>query len=210
VGLNHRRLPSPAGLEASWRPVRLADGALYPYGFGWFLVPQRGYRRIGHTGSWQGFKTSIQRYPGSDLTVIVLANLEQARPEAISVGIAGILEPALTPPERVGSLPGPERPRERIDSLLRWIAAGTHAERLTAGLERFASSETRAELGETVRGAGDWSPIGCERPRDAFDYLDSGVAFICYEKARSETGGMLVTVYYDAAWRATGIELDAF
>ena len=109
VPLNHRRVPSQAGLDASWRPVRLADGSVYPYGFGWGLLPQRGYRRIGHTGSWQGFQTSIERYPGFGFTIIVLANRAGSRPDAISVAIAGILEPALTPRNASRHLPATTR-----------------------------------------------------------------------------------------------------
>ena len=145
VALNHRRVPSPAGLEASWRPVTLADGGVYPYGFGWSLLPQRGYRRIGHTGSWQGFKASIQRYPAFDLTVIALANSAAARPEAISLAIAGILEPALTPPERLASWRSRDEPREPIPSLLGRIAVGSDTARLTPGLRRFTSVASRAE-----------------------------------------------------------------
>jgi CubicO group peptidase (beta-lactamase class C family) len=209
VALNHRRVPSPAGLDASWRPVRLADGGVYPYGFGWGLLPQRGYRRIGHTGSWQGFQTSIERYPGFGFTIIVLANLAGSRPDAISVAIAGMLEPALTPPERLASPPGRGAPRDPIPSLLSWMAEESHADRLTPGLRRFSSVATRGELRGVMRQTRDWSFIGCDRPRDAFDYLDSRVAFICYEKGIGK-GGTLATVYYDAAWRASGVELDAF
>jgi CubicO group peptidase (beta-lactamase class C family) len=209
VALNHRRVPSAAGLDSSWQPVRLADGGVYPYGFGWSLLPQRGYRRIGHTGSWQGFQTSIQRYPGFDLTVIVLANLAESQPAAISVAIAGMLEPALTPPERLTAPPGRAAPREPIPSLLTWMAAQSHAGSLTPGLGRFSSIATRTELRDLMRQTRDWSFIGCDRPRDAFDYLDAKVAFICYEKGVGKVG-TLVTVYYDAAWRAAGVELDAF
>ena len=90
------------------------------------------------------------------------------------------------------------------------MTAGSHAARLTPGLARFSSIATRAELGRALQEARDWSFIGCDRPRDAFDYLDSRVAFICYAKGSGEEGGTLVTVYYDAAWRATGVELDFF
>jgi CubicO group peptidase (beta-lactamase class C family) len=208
VALNHRRLPSPAGLEASWRPVRLTDGGVYPYGFGWGLVPQRGYRRIGHTGSWQGFKTSIQRYPDFDLTIIALANVAEAQPEAISLAIAGILEPALTPPERLTSPAGRDTPREPIPSLLGWMAVNSHPDRLTPGLRRFTSAASRKELDLVLQKTRDWSFIACDTPRDAFDYLDSKVAFICYAKGNRARAGTLVTVYYDKAWRATGVDLD--
>src|SRR6266566_1842608 len=77
VALNHHRVPNPALLDSAWTPVRLNDGATYPYGFGWGVFNQRGALRISHGGSWQGFKTVIARYPESGLTVIVLANLAQ-------------------------------------------------------------------------------------------------------------------------------------
>src|SRR5207249_3517611 len=65
IALNHRRVPSPAALDTAWTPVRLNDGATYPYGFGWGVFNQRGALRISHGGSWQGFKTVIARYPES-------------------------------------------------------------------------------------------------------------------------------------------------
>src|SRR2546428_1856905 len=55
IALNHARVPSAAALDTAWTPVRLSDGATYPDGFGWFLVPHPGQLRISHTGSWQGF-----------------------------------------------------------------------------------------------------------------------------------------------------------
>src|SRR6266513_2549069 len=80
IALNHARVPSAAALDTAWTPVRLSDGATYPYGFGWTVFNQRGHARISHTGSWQGFKTVIARYPQSagGLTVLVLANLADA------------------------------------------------------------------------------------------------------------------------------------
>ena len=38
VALNHQRIPSRAGLAASWAPVRLNNGGTYPYGFGWMVT----------------------------------------------------------------------------------------------------------------------------------------------------------------------------
>jgi CubicO group peptidase (beta-lactamase class C family) len=44
------------------------------YGFGWFLDPFEGHRRIYHDGSTIGGKTTIQRLPDDHLTVIILSN----------------------------------------------------------------------------------------------------------------------------------------
>jgi CubicO group peptidase (beta-lactamase class C family) len=105
VALNHRRIPSPTGLEAAWTPVRLNDSGTYPYGFGWDLKDQRGHPRIGH-GAVAGFVTAIYRYPEYDLSVIVLANLAGAPAAVIAQGIAGILQPSSCRPS---TLPRPAR-----------------------------------------------------------------------------------------------------
>ena len=77
-----RRFLKPESYEAMWSPVKLQDGTSYPYGFAWSFDVQRREPVIEHSGSWQGFKTAIVRYPGHKLTVIVLANLAQAEPHA--------------------------------------------------------------------------------------------------------------------------------
>jgi hypothetical protein len=54
IGLNHGKVVGRHGLEMSWTPVKLNNGGTYPYGFGWNIFEQRGYRRIGHSGAWRG------------------------------------------------------------------------------------------------------------------------------------------------------------
>ena len=102
IALNHRHVVGAALLDTAWTPVRLADGTTYPYGFAWYLIDQHGKPRISHTGSWQGFKTVIARYPGaaggSGLTVIVLANLAEAQVAPIAYAVAGLIDPALRVP----------------------------------------------------------------------------------------------------------------
>jgi CubicO group peptidase (beta-lactamase class C family) len=83
-------------------PAKLADGAptlwptapsddnLHPgkpvsYGFGWFLDPFEGQPRMWHTGSTMGFRTIIQRYAGSNMTIIVLANRTDLDPELLAL-----------------------------------------------------------------------------------------------------------------------------
>jgi len=127
VALNHRQIPSRSALDTAWTPVRLSDGVTYPYGFGWFLQTQRGQRRIAHSGSWQGFKTMIARYPDTRLTVVVLANLAEAQVAAIAFGVAGLLEPSLQPPHLV-TLPGGPQPPTAIPALCHGDQTGQRAD----------------------------------------------------------------------------------
>ena len=111
-----------------WAPVALNSGKPYPYGFGWGVDQFASQTLHRHGGSWQGFKTDIARYLGSDLTIIVLANLAEADPGHISDGIAAILDPTLTRPTL-----GPVEDREpAMQERVRRVLADTAAGTLTA------------------------------------------------------------------------------
>jgi hypothetical protein len=58
-----------------------------------------GHRVIQHSGAWQGFTCTINRYVDDKLTVVVLTNLDagHASPVYMSHVIAGLVEPALMP-----------------------------------------------------------------------------------------------------------------
>jgi hypothetical protein len=43
---------------------------------------------LDHGGAWQGFKSHISRYVDDKLTIVVLANLEQADPGLIADHVA--------------------------------------------------------------------------------------------------------------------------
>ena len=145
VALNHRRLPSGAVLDMAWTPARLDGGRVYPYGTGWILLPQRAFVNIGHTGSWQGFQTSIQRYPQFDLSVVVLSNLGGSHPGPISQAIAGIVEPKLAAPHTLpaDSAPGPVE--TRVEAALRATRSGEHS--IHRGQHRRSAASPRAHGG---------------------------------------------------------------
>ena len=161
VALNHRRVPSPAALDTAWTPVRLSDGATYPYGFGWYLLPQRGQRRISRTGSWQGFKTVIARYPQAGLTVIVLANLAEAQVGAIAYGVAGLLEPALQAPHLVTSASGRQPPLP-IPALLRAIVVRPDSAAITPRFRRFLSTDLTDWYRALTAEGRQWTFAGCD------------------------------------------------
>jgi CubicO group peptidase (beta-lactamase class C family) len=212
IALNHGAVPGRTVLEQSWTPVRLNNGGTYPYGFGWWIGEQRGYRQIGHTGSWQGFKTSIQRYPEFGLTVIVLANLGEAEPAAISYGIAGIIEPALAAPHLLaGPLPG-SQPPQPIPDLLRAIASGQAASSVTKGYQSFTSRELQNEVGEELKGRSSWTFLGCdETGKRKISRLGATIERICYSKGVTQQGdGVLATVLYAREWKAADVEFYSF
>ncbi len=66
-------LPALAPVQPTGGPAK-EDGREVSYGFGWFLDPYKGHRRMWHYGETVGFRTSIQRFPADDLTIIVLCN----------------------------------------------------------------------------------------------------------------------------------------
>lgn len=207
VALNHARVLDSAALAASWTPARLTDGSTYPYGFGWGLDHQRGRPRIGHTGSWQGFKTSIQRYPESGLTVIALANLDAAMPAPVSFTVAGILDPALVPAHLLpASRAGP---REPIATLLAAVVADSAGARLTPGLRRFIDDDTIEEWRHGLQAVQRWESVGCDDVRARrLERLGGRVARVCYARALGSGFRRLVSVAYTSNWIAT--DLDSY
>jgi CubicO group peptidase (beta-lactamase class C family) len=211
IALNHKRVPSQAGLDSSWTPVRLNDGGIYPYGFGWGIEQQRGFRRIGHGGSWQGFRTSIERYPDFNLTVVVLSNLAEAEPESIAQGIAGIVEPKLAAPHLFAeALPGEGSPQP-IPYLLRAIAIGQDSGMVTAGLRRFISKDTREGLSRLVTRNQSWSALGCDAVEGkGIARLGDDIAHICYARGSGAEGSELVSVFFTGDWRVAFLDADGF
>ncbi len=124
-GIREHAILRPESWARIFTPATLTSGKTYPYGFGWEIDTAGGQPRQHHGGSWQGFNTYMSRYLSDDLTVIVLCNLAQADPERFVDGIAGILDPALAPPE-LGPIPDrdPEVTR-RLRELLEKAGRGT-------------------------------------------------------------------------------------
>ena len=207
IGLNHGKVIGRAGLEMSWTPVRLNNGGIYPYGFGWNILEQRGYRRVGHSGAWQGSHATIQRYPDFDLTVIVLLNLGQANSEGMAVGIAGLVEPALTPAYLLAApLPG-ATPPQPMEQLLRAVASGTDSAMGTPEFSATFPAARRELIGGLVTKLDTWTTLGCDDVRGrGISRLRSRIEHICYLKGSAEQGSLLFTLLYASGWRAAGLD----
>src|SRR5881628_72106 len=204
VALNHKRVPSASALDTAWTPVRLNDGATYPYGFGWSIFNQRGHLRISHTGSWQGFKTVITRYPESGITVIVLANLAQAQVSAVAFGIAGMLDTTLAAPHLV-TWRGPQPPMP-VAALLHAIATRPDSAPITPRFRRFLTRDLQSYFDGIAAGDRQWIFAGCDAvARRRIAYLGTPIAYICHARAGRSGGGgggggTLVSVLYSADW----------
>jgi CubicO group peptidase (beta-lactamase class C family) len=211
TGLDHGMVLSPADLEASWTPVRLNAGDSYPYGLGWHITQLRGYRRIGHSGSWQGFQTTIQRFPDFHVTVVVLANLAEAKSEAIAFGIAGLIEPRLRPPHLLAAPLSGGTPPETINQLLGKIVSGQDSGEVTAGLRSVTPPTRRERIGGWLKAIKSWSFLGCDAVRDqSISRLGARIEHICYAKGVATGFDFIFTVLYDPDWRAAGIDLYTF
>jgi CubicO group peptidase (beta-lactamase class C family) len=92
AALYTEKLLPQSSLKQMWSVAPLRDGQPNsgPYGYGWFIDAKQGHRVVEHEGEWQGFETQISRYVNDGLTVVVLTNLADAKPEHIADGVAAI------------------------------------------------------------------------------------------------------------------------
>jgi hypothetical protein len=85
-------------------PMTLTDGSATQYGLGWIVDDVRGHRRVRHGGSLPGFRAEYSRYDDS-LSIIVLANADSARTDAMALEVANHYMPGLSPERLVVKLP---------------------------------------------------------------------------------------------------------
>ncbi len=99
------RRRDPVLKPASWaemlRPGQLNSGANVAYGMGWNVRSAAGMVLRGHGGSWQGFQTyylaiEYPEQPADDLAVVVLTNLDAAKPGPIARDVAKAMAPDAT------------------------------------------------------------------------------------------------------------------
>jgi CubicO group peptidase (beta-lactamase class C family) len=92
AALYTEKLLKSASLKQMWTVTALSDGKPNSghYGYGWFIGDKKGHHVVEHEGQWQGFETQISRYVDDSLTVVVLTNLDSAKPERIADGVAVI------------------------------------------------------------------------------------------------------------------------
>ncbi len=94
--LRDHTLLSAAEMQPALTPVQPSGGLpklddkTVSYGFGWFLDPYGGHKRMSHDGETIGFRTTIQRFTDDGLTIIVLANRTDINPEELALKVADL------------------------------------------------------------------------------------------------------------------------
>jgi D-alanyl-D-alanine carboxypeptidase len=91
------RLLSAVSKKRMWTAMKLSDGQITHYGFGWFVDSVNNHLRIHHDGGVPGFRSDFERFPDDKLTVIVLTNVGSANAERIAQTIAGFFMQELKP-----------------------------------------------------------------------------------------------------------------
>jgi len=167
-GLRARAILKPQSWALIYTPVVLKSGKTYPYGFGWFLDESGGKPWYHHSGSWQGFRTCISRYLADDLTIVVLTNLADARPQRFVDGIAAIVDSKLARLEP--SVPIHDREpavTDRVRRLLQMAAEGKLTpEDLPDSRSNFA--EQAKQYAELLQ------PLGAPQRLELLDRRDLG------------------------------------
>jgi CubicO group peptidase (beta-lactamase class C family) len=92
AALDTEKLLRQSSLQQMWTIAKLKDGKPNSghYGYGWFIESRNGQHIVEHEGQWQGFETQISRYIDTGLTVVVLTNLDSAKPQTIADRVAAI------------------------------------------------------------------------------------------------------------------------
>lgn len=79
------KLVKKSTMEEAFRPMRLNDGSLSRYGFGWGISEDG--QVLSHTGGWVGFRTYLVRFLDKKQTLILLCNDGNFHQQAIAMDI---------------------------------------------------------------------------------------------------------------------------
>lgn len=81
--------PALTAVKPTGGPATSPEGPVR-YGFGWRVEPYGTHKRMWHDGETMGFRSTIQRLPHDDLTVIVLANRTDVNPADLALKVADL------------------------------------------------------------------------------------------------------------------------
>jgi CubicO group peptidase (beta-lactamase class C family) len=97
------KLLKPASWARVFSPMKLSNGEMSDYAFGWVVSQFQGESVVSHAGGMPGFRSYVMRIPGQHVYIALLSNDESAeiQPEIVANKIAGIAlgKPIVEPKE---------------------------------------------------------------------------------------------------------------
>ncbi len=198
--VGHRILQSAEWAETA-RPAGLPNGYTYPYGLGWHLERHAGQDVWRSAGTWQGFQSCVIRYLGDELTVIALANSDNANPELIALQVAGMLDPKLARSPAAPIEDGEPALTRHIAALLQEIGAGHANYAAFAFISRSEFTESMAENQKTL------ASLGPRRELALFAHEQQGNEQAYHYRARFDNGLCEVILSRTPAGRISHFEL---
>ena len=210
IAVTTGKLLKPESLKAMSTPVQLSDGRTVSHGLGWFMDEFNGHRFGAHWGTTvTGHSAVIRRYVDDNVTVIVLANLNDdgLAVDAISKRIADVYVPGV---EIHGLPPSSEEKRgesERLRTVLSSIAAGTEHPR-APGMATRLPARVRERLADTLRTATTFESLGEER-LGAFHFnLDPTVVILQRYRASTPLGMRYLTIRLSSSNAVLGVVIE--
>jgi CubicO group peptidase (beta-lactamase class C family) len=204
------RVVKPATLAELWTPVKLNDGARYPYGFGWFVEERRGHRWITHTGITG---TEYSRFPDDGLTVIVLTNLGRrigARSDVnswgLTYGVAGRYISGLlvgTQPAEPDSDPAAT---QRLRDILNSLARGEEVPEVVPKLRAVITPPFREVLSDRLRTLQSFTFMACDDARTrSLERYGAPVSRVCHYRMINATETRYYSLWLTAEGRVADI-----
>ncbi len=174
------KLLKKASLDQMWTPVKLNNGFTFPYGIGWHLIDHRGFKRISVNG---GTGTNITRFPEEKLTVIVLTNLNRVEPWHLALGVAGLYNRALLPPDMLQEQPDPNPQRtQKLQDFLACVAHGKESGSMTVGLRAIIPMKRWLRVG-SFKDIKSLKFLACDEVADrGVEVHGASVSRICHYK----------------------------
>lgn len=144
-------------------PGELDDGSLLGYAGGLFINEYRGLPTIGHGGAWAGYRTSLLRFPGEELSVAVLCNIGNAQVETLSQQVADVYLKAKfpKPAQRAEGEPQPAP----VDTEALPDVTGTYWSREGGLVRRLEQNDGKLWYVRSAQSRSELAPIGNGRFR---------------------------------------------
>ena len=89
------RLVKQSELREMYQAIRLKDGTVVPYGFGWRRAEKGGISFVEHGGAWEGYLSHMIRVPDKHFSIFVLTNRTDISPDDLAGAIFDVFLPQL-------------------------------------------------------------------------------------------------------------------